>query len=88
MWTPRPAPILATNEGVYNTSLYPNKQLVHELKLRIALLEVIGRLLGGFSSYTALPLNKELPLTAVQMSTDNLRLSRYHTAMEDGRQWH
>jgi hypothetical protein len=88
MWTPRPAPILGTNEGFHNTSLLPNKQLVRELKLWIALLKVLDRLPGGFSSYMALPLNKKFPLSAVQTSMDNLRWSRYHSAMEDGWQWH
>jgi hypothetical protein len=33
--------VLLANKGVYNISTFPNKQLVHELNLRIANLVVL-----------------------------------------------
>jgi hypothetical protein len=57
-WTPRPVPILAANEGVHNTLLLSNKQLVRKLKLWITRIEVFDRLPRSFSCSTALPLHK------------------------------
>jgi len=52
---PSPAPVLPTHKGVYNISLLPNKQLVHELKRWVALLEVCDRLPSCISSSAAFP---------------------------------
>jgi len=79
-------PILAAHKRVHNTSLLPDKQLVRELKLRIAILEIFYSLPRSISRSAAFPMNQNLPAAVVEASADYSSRSRNHPTMEDRRQ--
>jgi hypothetical protein len=64
-------PILAAHKRVHNTSLLPDKQLVRELKLWIAVFEVLYSFPSSISRSAAIPMNQKLPASAVKASTDH-----------------